>query len=254
MNSKSAKPLYLQIDAAIRSDIQTHIYKVGDKLPTEVELSEKYKVSKITIRKAMEKLSQDGLVQKVQGKGTFVLPQKDKVVISESKGFADSLSSMGHTHGQKVLAVKNIPADSFLASHLGIEEGNAVLSVERVMWADARPIGIDRIFVSEARFPDFIQKAVSEKPLYHILKEDYNINIDSATMELNGILADDTNAALLQCVIGDPLFYIEKTAYDPEGIPIHFSSTTVRCESITHVVKTNHHLSMEERTSGGQLL
>ena len=112
MNSKSAKPLYLQIDAAIRNDIQTHIYKAGDKLPTEVELSQKYNVSKITIRKAMDKLSQDGMVQKVQGKGTFVLPRKDKVNLSESKGFADSLSSMGHSAKQNVLAVKSIPSDS----------------------------------------------------------------------------------------------------------------------------------------------
>ena len=67
MNSKSVKPLYQQIEASIRSDIQTHIYKTGDKLPTETELSAKYNVSKITIRKAMEKLSHNGLIQKVQG-------------------------------------------------------------------------------------------------------------------------------------------------------------------------------------------
>ncbi|MCI6139973.1 MAG: GntR family transcriptional regulator [Clostridiaceae bacterium] len=254
MNSKSAKPLYLQIDAAIRNDIQTHIYKAGDKLPTEVELSQKYNVSKITIRKAMDKLSQDGMVQKVQGKGTFVLPRKDKVNLSESKGFADSLSSMGHSAKQNVLAVKSIPSDSKLSECLEIEEGNPLFCVERLMWADSRPIGTDTIYVSEERFPGFIQKAVTGKPLYHIFKEDYGVEITSSTMEINGISADGANAALLKCVIGDPLFYIEKTAYDQNGLPVHYSSTLIRCDSITYVVKTNKHLHMEERISDGQNL
>lgn len=76
MNSKSVKPLYQQIEASIRSDIQTHIYKTGDKLPTETELSAKYNVSKITIRKAMEKLSHNGFIQKVQGKRYLCVPTK----------------------------------------------------------------------------------------------------------------------------------------------------------------------------------
>lgn len=254
MNSKCVKPLYLQIDAAIRNDIQTHIYRTGDKLPTETELSEKYKVSKITIRKAMEKLSQDGLVQKVQGKGTFVLPKKEKLVLSEAKGFADVLSSRGHLSGQKILSLKSISANSLISERLEIKEGSPVFSVKRLMLADSRPIGTDRIYVSEARFPDFLQKAASERPFYHIFKEDYGTEIASSTMEINGLPADDNSAALLECVIGDPLFYIEKTAYDENHIPIHFSSTLVRCDSITYVVETNKFLRMEGRTIDGQSL
>lgn len=79
MNSKSVKPLYQQIEASIRSDIQTHIYKTGDKLPTETELSAKYNVSKITIRKAMEKLSHNGLIQKVQGKVPLCAHKRTKL-------------------------------------------------------------------------------------------------------------------------------------------------------------------------------
>ena len=247
MNSKSVKPLYQQIEASIRSDIQTHIYKAGDKLPTETELSAKYNVSKITIRKAMEKLSHNGLMQKVQGKGTFVCPQKDKIALSETRGFNDSLSSHGHTSRHKVLEIKKIQSDDRVSEALSLCEGSPVIYVERLIWADNKPIGLDTIYVSEAAFPDFIQKAASEKPLYHILKEDYGLEVAEATLEINGILADSSKASLLKCLVGDPLFYVEKTAYNSDGTPIHFSSTYVRCDSVTYVVRTNQFLHMEEK-------
>ena len=64
MNIESNKPLYLQVEADIRNSIMQKKYRSGQKLPTENELSEQYKVSKITIRKAMANLAKDGLVKK----------------------------------------------------------------------------------------------------------------------------------------------------------------------------------------------
>ena len=66
----SSKPLYLQVEADIKNRILSKQYMPGDKLPTENELSDQYNVSKITIRKAIQNLSDEGYVNKVQGKGT----------------------------------------------------------------------------------------------------------------------------------------------------------------------------------------
>ena len=66
----SSKPLYLQVKADIKNRILSKQYMPGDKLPTENELSDQYNVSKITIRKAIQNLSDEGYVNKVQGKGT----------------------------------------------------------------------------------------------------------------------------------------------------------------------------------------
>lgn len=65
----SSKPLYLQVEADIKNRILSKQYMPGDKLPTENELSDQYNVSKITIRKAIQNLSDEGYVNKVQGKG-----------------------------------------------------------------------------------------------------------------------------------------------------------------------------------------
>ena len=103
MNLKSNKPLYLQVESDIRNAITLKKYKPGEKLPTETELSNQYQVSKITIRKPMEKLSDDGLVQKVQGKGTFISYQKEKYHLNKTRGFNDTLSGYGPIASRRIL-------------------------------------------------------------------------------------------------------------------------------------------------------
>ena len=81
----SSKPLYLQVEADIKNRILSKQYMPGDKLPTENELSDQYNVSKITIRKAIQNLSDEGYVNKVQGKGTFINFKKDKLYLNKTR-------------------------------------------------------------------------------------------------------------------------------------------------------------------------
>lgn len=247
MNAESNKPLYLQVEAAIRNAIITKKYSPGQKLPTEVELSELYEVSKITIRKAMEKLSNDGLVQRVQGKGTFVSYRKDKVTLDQTKGFNDSLASRGHTAKHKILNASYLKANEEIAQKLDLATGAPVIYIERLIWEDDIPVGIDCLYVSEKKFPDFITKLTPDKSLYQILENDYHIIVDKSMLEINGTIVDNERATLLECSVGDPLFFIEKISYTENGTPIHYSATTVRCDRITYVVTINKNIQMNEK-------
>lgn len=247
MNADSNKPLYLQVEAAIRNAILTKKYNPGEKLPTEVELSDLYQVSKITIRKAMEKLSNDGLVQRVQGKGTFVSYRKDKVTLNQIQGFDKSLASRGHTSKHKILNASYLSASEEIAEKLHLSANAPVIYIERLIWEDDIPIGIDRLYVAEQRFPDIITKLTPDTSLYQILEQDYHITSDHSILEINGTVADNETASLLECSVGDPLFYIEKISYEENNTPIHFSMTTVRCDSITYVVTLHKNDRIDEK-------
>ena len=80
MRLESNKPLYLQLEASIKHDIYSKKYKPGEKLPTEVELGKIYGVSKITVRKAMENLTKDFLVERIRGKVLLFLKKKKKFI------------------------------------------------------------------------------------------------------------------------------------------------------------------------------
>lgn len=248
MNIESNKPLYLQVEADIRNSILQKKYRSGQKLPTENELSEQYKVSKITIRKAMSNLAKDGLVQKVQGKGTFISYKKDKLLLNRSRGFQDSLNDYGHSSKHKILNISLLTADDDIASKLQIAKGTSMFFLERkIDLGDVSPIAIDSIYLPEKDFPDFMKYIAEDKSFYQILQENYGIAPAKSVLEINGIIATKELSELLQCNMGDPLFHIEKIGYQINEQPIHYSITTVRCDRVSYIVSTDNATVMDEK-------
>ena len=109
-------------------------------------------------------------------------------------------------------------------------------------------MAIDKIYIEDEKFPGFITKLSKDRSFYTILEKDYNIQPKRAIYEIDGIIAQNQHADLLKCNIGDPLFSINKISYDFEDKPIHYSSTTVRCDRATYVVHTDNSNIMNTKT------
>ena len=243
----SSKPLYLQVEADIKNRILSKQYMPGDKLPTENELSDQYNVSKITIRKAIQNLSDEGYVNKVQGKGTFINFKKDKLYLNKTSGFKESLSSLGHASRHDIIQASFLNADEDIAEKLMIPMGTKVVYIERLVWQDNEPIAIDKIYIEDARFPDFITTLSKDRSFYQVMDECYHIRPNHSVLEIDGKAAQSHSADTLKCNVGDPLFSIHKISYDQDGKPIHYSLTTVRCDRVTYVVSTNDSTVMDEK-------
>lgn len=229
------KPLYQQVEAGIKDSIITKEYKPGEKLPTESEFAKEYNVSIITIRKAMELLTEQGLVEKIQGKGTFVIPQKENVKLGMGGGFDELFASKGHQTQHKILSTAILEADEFLASKLNISLGDEVSVIERLITEDYSPIAIDRVYVSNKLVPNLMFKLSEKKSLYQTLKDEYNIIPKTSSLLLNGISASVSLSKILDCSIGDPIFELEKVAYtENTNEVIHYSVSQIRCDRITY--------------------
>ena len=248
MNLDSSKPLYRQVEADIKSKIVSKVYVAGEKMPTENELSEQYNVSKITIRKAIQNLSDEGYVKKVQGKGTFITYKKEKMYINKPSGFKETLSSKGHSSKNEIIQASFLNADGDISEKLSIPLNTKVVYLERLVWEDNEPMAIDKIYIEDEKFPGFITKLSKDLSFYTILEKDYNIQPKHAVLEIDGIIAQNQHADLLKCNIGDPLFSINKISYDFEDKPIHYSSTIVRCDRATYVVHTDNSNMMNTKT------
>ncbi len=238
MNAKSNKPLYLQVEAAIRNDIQQKKYLPGEQLPTEEEMCNLYSVSKITIRKAFKLLTENGLVERQRGRGTFVKPKKETLAIGNDKGFNSSLSSRGHKVENNILHARRIKADKFLSEKLHIKINDSVINIKRLMLEDNIPLGIDNFYVEDAKYPEILDNISSTKSLYQLLSDKYQVENYQSELTFNGIIATQETAELLQCLTGDPLFVVEKISFNSEGQVIHYSSSTIRCDRVTYVIKT----------------
>ncbi|MPN07834.1 putative fructoselysine utilization operon transcriptional repressor [bioreactor metagenome] len=128
-----------------------------------------------------------------------------------------------------------------------IELNSPVVYIERLIWEDLAPTGIDRLYVSESLYPDIITKLSSDRSLYQTLKDEYHVNSESAVLEINGIVADIKHSELLECSVGEPLFIVEKISYESSGKPIHYSSSIVRCDRITYVISITDHVNVDEK-------
>ena len=110
LNKNSSVPLYQQLIDEIKSQITQGDLKEGDKIPTEVELSEIYNVSRITIRKAIELLVEDEILIKRQGIGTFVAAKKLNRNMNGFMGFSQSCLAEGRRPGTQLMKADLFPA------------------------------------------------------------------------------------------------------------------------------------------------
>ena len=140
-------------------------------------------------------------------------------------------------------AMSNLAKDGLVQKF----QGKGTFFLERLIWEDVSPIAIDRIYLPEKDFPDFMKHIAEDKSFYQILQKNYGITPAKSVLEINGIIATKELSELLQCNMGDPLFHIEKISYQKNEQPIHYSITTVRCDRVSYHVSTDNITVMDEK-------
>lgn len=239
MEKDNSRPLYLQVEADIRNDILQKKYLPGQKLPTENEFCEIYNVSKITVRKAFELLTENELVERLRGKGTFVKLNKEKVALGNSQGFSEIISKSGHSTKKQILLTQLLKPDERIVKKLDITTNDRVTNINRLIWEDDVPIGLDYFYASDSKYPNLLDNFSNDGSLYELLKEKYHVSPHHSTIEINGIVATPELAEILQCYTGDPLFITNKTSYTADGEIIHYSSSTIRCDRVKYAININ---------------
>lgn len=214
-------PMYAQLKASLLSDIASGAYAPGARIPAEPELGERYGVSRITVRKAIKELVDEGYLIKKQGKGTFVRRHVIDRKIEYVMGFTESLERAGYHASSEVLERKIIPADVNLADKLDISVGDDVLYIQRVRRGDGIPIMMENNYFPAYRF-GFLEHVDLSGSLYRLLSDEHDIHpINPKTTTLSMALADADLARQMNVVIGTPFFEIRTLICDQDDRPVH---------------------------------
>ena len=226
--------LYSQIEADLRNKILTRELTPGDRLPPEMELCDQYSVSRITVRKAIQILVDEGLVYRLRGRGTFVSKPKKVIEKSAPNNFGyQSFSEMGGKGSRRVIERKSATADKAMASRLETHEGAGISLVKRVIYEDSIPIAIDDVFVSSDLFPNFLDDLKEDMSLYQLLTETYKERIEREELIIDASIANEEEARLLSCIKGAPLFILNKVTRNAEGTPLHYSKSRIRADRMS---------------------
>jgi GntR family transcriptional regulator len=140
-----------------------HELAVGDTIPSERELCERFAVSRMTVRQAIDALVNEGLLHREQGRGTFVAPPRTDMEL-RLVGFGDDMRRRGMTPHTDLLDAETVEAPWDVAEALELEAGAAVHHVQRLGWADGRPMALEESWVSPAIFPDLLDGAPDAFP------------------------------------------------------------------------------------------
>ncbi|TFG60507.1 MAG: GntR family transcriptional regulator [Spirochaetales bacterium] len=180
-HKKPGLPLYLQIKDHLLGKIDSGFWQEGEMVPTEAELCEAYKVSKITIREAVKLLVKDGKLKRTPGKGTFVIKNKLEQKLNRFFSFTRWAEQNGLRPASRILKVENMACDAQIAEHLSIRRGQAVTRIERLRIGGEEPLMLEVIWIPAALCPGIHLKDISNLPLNDILEKEYDITLVRAT-------------------------------------------------------------------------
>lgn len=230
-SNNDARPdlLYSQVENNLRQQIISGELGVGEKIPTELELCKRYSVSRITVRRAVQNLVDEGLIYRLRGKGSFVSVPKRVIRKGSPNNFGyHAFSDIGGKSHRRVLERSSLEATPALANALGIKVGDTVLMAKRLVFEDSIPIALDSVYVSERSFPSFLDDLSEDMSLYGLLSENYGIQLGVEELVIDVSTAREDEAKLLSCIIGSPIYVLSKITKDSEGNPLHYSKSLLR--------------------------
>lgn len=216
MMRQDALPLYLQIADELRRNIEESVFNVGDQLPTELELSKRFGVHRHTLRRAVEVLRQEGLVDVERGRGTFVVAPI-ALPIGKRVRFNEALKAQALTPSWQVLRIVDIQADPKLSKHLELELGASVILYERLGLIDNLPINISSSYFPGERFPELATYCETYRSISQMLLKEYNCDHLRRSTRISARVARPRDARLLKMPANSPILLSESINADQAG-------------------------------------
>lgn len=230
-------PLYYQLENILRGQIRSGDYKPGQALPTEDQLTKSYGVSRITVRRALSVLEQDGLILKKTGRGSYVSNKIEMLEPMKLSGTIDDIIGMGIKTKVKTLGFDIIASTPHVAEKLAVEPGTPVYRIERLRFVVRHPFSHTLTYIPYDLGIKISKKELQESPLLNLLEAKYNLKITHGSQTIDATLADGRIASLLQVSACAPLLRIKRVVYDVTKRPIEYITILYRSDLYNYTVE-----------------
>jgi DNA-binding GntR family transcriptional regulator len=233
VDRSSPVPLYYQIAQQLEHAIATGQLNPGDRLETELDLAERFGLSRPTVRQAIQELVRKGLLVRKRGVGTQVVHGQVTRPV-ELSSLYDDLERSGQHPRTAVLVRDIVPADARLAAALGLALGAPVTRIERLRSAGEEPLALMSNWLP-ADLADFTSDELERQGLYELMRR-RGVHMRIATQRIGARAATLSEARLLHERKGAPLLTMERTAYDDSGRAVEFGSHVYRAQTYSFEV------------------
>ncbi len=242
MNVNSTRiPYYVQVAETLRRRIMTDEYTEGSLMPPSPEFEEEFNVSRITIRKAFEMLSRDGLLRRKRGIGTIVQHcERDLVVLELSGDFRRLVRSVENLPlEQKVLDIKVVDAPNHVRRMFSLPPGRRVLRVKKIRYHNGKPLSFYIHYTDRDLYRKVTKKKAEQKTFVALFEEITNTKPTTLKQRIESVVADIDLSDVLQVNFGLPLFFTENLYLTEGDDPAILTQNYYRGDKCSYKTSTN---------------
>lgn len=222
-------PLYRKLQAHLRDTIERGDLRPGDPVPSESQLIDLHSLSRITVRRALAELEQEGLVVKRQGSGTFVADYSRSGAQCLLSFTSETLRS-GHRPGARLLSMRSGDRPRHAADQLGLRPGEELIHIKRLRTIDDRPVFISEAFVPSALFPglrpDDFARSGPDQSLYRLIERHHPVPLVDGEEVATAILADGEVVEIFDLPRHSPVILKSCLLRDRNGSPVIYEEAT----------------------------
>jgi GntR family transcriptional regulator len=223
-------PIYEQIYKNLRNKIETEEISGGELFPSERELAERFGVSRMTVRQALNTLKNEGLIYHERGIGAFVSKRKLDVHTRNLVGFTEEMKERGLEPSSQLLLAEIEAADEETAKDLGIEKGDEVFHLQRLRLADDSPMAFEDAYLPASRYPNLANFNLEKTSLYQILEEEYGTRMSHAEEILEAVIFDKEMAKILSVKPNSPALVVHRVVFSDANLAVESVKTFYRAD------------------------
>jgi GntR family transcriptional regulator len=229
LDKSSPVPLYHQLKDIISKMIESS-YHPGDLLPAEPEMERMFGVSRMTVRLAMNALMEEGLVDKQRGRGTFVRSPKITHNLMAISSWTEQMLERGLQPRTVETEIALMEPPKKIAMLLHTAEGEKVIRIRRVRYANEEPMCIMINYLKESVAPGLDKRELSDDSLYGFLEKEYRVRFTKAQETVEAREASEYEAEKLHIQAWSPVLFVTRLSYLPDGNPAEVVHLTSRAD------------------------
>lgn len=231
---KEGIPRHIQITRWVEEQIHQNTYKPDEKLPSENEMAQKFDVSRVTIRRALQSLESNGLIYRCQGLGSFVSDTRTPHNLVRLTDFSEDMVRAGLKATSEVRQFTSIKAPDWLAEALDIEVDQHVIQIDRLRLGNGEPVAFDSTWM-----PMFYGQLIKESDLksatiYKILEEQYDIRLIRGKYQITADSASEHLARELGVDVNMPLLRIDRSTYTIGNKTVYYQKRYYRSDRVMY--------------------
>jgi len=223
------KPLYVQIQEYLAEKILSGELPPEARISSERELCQELDVSRMTVRRAITELVNEGLLERRHGAGTFVARPKVTYEAAELINYAQAMRSRSLAVSRQLLEFSEVPASRRLAERLHVDIGHPLYRVVLLHLANRVPVILERTFLSCERCDGLQEFDLEKTSLYDLLTQGLEMQVRCIDQEIEAVVASETVAKQLRVEDGFPLLMVTRVVQRVgDDLPIQYSQDLLR--------------------------